>query len=41
MLIFSNFSSSTGAYRVFAKDPLDIHSSIDDDDGEDDNKLTI
>lgn len=29
MFIFSNISSSTGAYGVFAKDPLDIHSSID------------
>lgn len=29
MLIFSNIPSSTSAYKVFAKDPLDIYSTID------------
>lgn len=31
MLIFSNIPSSTSAYKVFAKDPLEIYSIINYD----------
>lgn len=39
MLIFSNISSSTGTYRVFTKNPFDIHSSTDDDDNNNTNNI--